>query len=92
MESGRWQTWQDAFDAEWKDEVDPPGGEAGDCSPFRDLVHEFRDFATTIADVTLTPLRMMVETVNVSDVIAGEHRHWRRAHRRWARVRRTSRW
>lgn len=91
MQSERWQTWQDAFDAEWRDEVDPPDGEDGDCWPFRDLIHEARDFATSIADVTLTPLRMVVDTVNVSDIIAGEHRHWRRARRRWARARRSGR-
>jgi hypothetical protein len=89
MRTEQWQTWQDAFDAEWRDEVDPPAADDNaECAVLRDFVDDAKDFAKTVADVTFTPLRMMAAAL--PDVVASEHRHWRRARRRWARARRAN--
>lgn len=90
MRNAQWHTWDAAFDAEWKDEVDPTSAEgpASDTlrrDDFDDLVADAKDMARTIVECTIEPLRAFARTL--PDALAFEHRHWRHARRRWARSR-----
>ena len=81
MRSDMWQSWQDAFDAEWKDEVDAPGADGQGCPDFDDLLDDAKDLARTVVE----PLKVIAQSM--PDVFVAEYKHWRRARRRWARSR-----
>lgn len=90
MRNDRWRAWDAAFDAEWKDEVDPASieGSVSDrlCrDDFDDLVSDARDMARTIVECTMEPLRAFARTV--PEALSFEHRYWRHARSRWARPR-----
>jgi hypothetical protein len=87
MRNEEWTSWGASFDAEWRDEVDPPGTDKRCREDFDDVVADLKDMARGVVECTLEPLRSLARSA--SEAAAFEHRHWRRARRRWAR---SSRW
>lgn len=80
-----WRTWSAAFDAEWRDEVDPPRADDRSRDDVDDFVTDIRELAQFVVECAIEPLRSLARTV--PDAFAFDARHWRSS-RHWPRGRR----
>lgn len=74
MRNDRWTSWGAEFDAEWRDEVDPPRAHAGGRASVDALLRDMTDLAHAVVECAIEPLRSLARSL--PDVLAFERDEW----------------